>query len=138
MRAENQKHLHHSILLVAYLADDSDALVIPLQDIPTWPMLNLSQLPDVSKKLGEVDLSQLELFLVRDGFWNLTLDYAMLVKTNEKVFVRKRGFLSGLLAQPQLCHALFELPSTPQTRKRQVSSPLLPLCCLNYLVMIPD
>ncbi|KAF8160311.1 hypothetical protein BJ912DRAFT_1101217 [Pholiota molesta] len=117
-RAENQRCINHSVVLVAFLDDDTLPHVIPLQDIPTWPTLNLVQVPDLLDLLGISDLLGLELFTPKNGFWTSNLNFAMAVKTDEKIYVRKQGLLAG--PQEDLSHTL--IPDiTPRTSRKHAS-----------------
>lgn len=120
-RTENQRRINHSVILVAYLDDDTSPLMIPLQDISTWPTLNLVQVPDLSDILGVTDLLGLELYVPKNGFWTTNLDFAMTVKTDVKVYVRKRGIRAGPDGNPPISLSTSITPRT--SRKRRLDSP---------------
>ncbi|KAF8808811.1 hypothetical protein BYT27DRAFT_7337527, partial [Phlegmacium glaucopus] len=50
-RMENERRIKHTVLLVAYLEDMAEPIPLPLQDINTWPTLNLAHLPHLVAQL---------------------------------------------------------------------------------------
>lgn len=124
-RAENQRSINHAVILVVYLMDDLEPLFLPLQDIKTWPTLNLSQIPTLADLLGLPNLASLELFASRLGFWVPSLNFAMAVKTDEKVYIRKKGLSSGPSNFAVMTPRALDLPSTP--KKRKAGTPQLEL-----------
>lgn len=92
-RAENERRIKHAVLLVAYLEDAAEPIPLPLQDIKTWPTLNITHLPHLTAQLGVQKFDELELYVCTNhgSFWIPTSDHSMSVKTDEKVFVRRKG-----------------------------------------------
>ena len=66
---ENERWMKHSVLLVAYLQEDGQPTMFPLQDIKTWPTLNLSQLTSLSSQLGLSELANFSLFDPQNTIW---------------------------------------------------------------------
>jgi hypothetical protein len=97
-RTENERRIKHTILLVAYLQRTEDPIPLPLQDIKTWPTLNLTHLPHLVAQLGLENGDNLELYIRSDhgNFWIPTLDHSMTVKTDEKVYIRQKGVHTAL------------------------------------------
>ncbi|EDR13035.1 uncharacterized protein LACBIDRAFT_322442 [Laccaria bicolor S238N-H82] len=110
-----------SVSLVAYLNADGQPTMLPLQDIKTWPTLNLSQIPSLAAKLGLSDLSDLSLFDPQNTIWIPTMDHALLVGTNDKIYVRRKELVSCGPASRALLEYLsptrFELPRSSQKRR---------------------
>ena len=73
-RKENERQMKHSVLLVEYLHNSSQPTMLPLQDIKTWPTLNLSQIPSLAEQLGLPDLSDFSLFDPQNTIWINTND----------------------------------------------------------------
>ncbi|KAH6876978.1 hypothetical protein BKA70DRAFT_1448321 [Coprinopsis sp. MPI-PUGE-AT-0042] len=90
-KAVNQRRLKQSIWIVLYLAEDEDPGVFPLQDISTWPTLDLTQVPDLENLLGLEDLSGLQLLAAGLPTWVSTLKQALMVSTNQPIFLRRTG-----------------------------------------------
>jgi hypothetical protein len=89
-RNENERRMKHSVLLVAYLQEDGQPTMFPLQDIKTWPTLNLSQLMSLPSQLGLSDLTNFCLFDPQNAIWIPTVDHAFPVTTNQKIYMRRR------------------------------------------------
>jgi len=116
--SKNQRRINHTVILVVHLTD-SDPLLLPLQDIKTWPTLRLSQISSLPDLLGLPDLSSLELFVSRLGFWTSNLDFAMAVKTDDRIYIRKKGLTTvGPSSVPLAALPVMDLgPLTPRKRK---------------------
>jgi hypothetical protein len=93
-RNENERRMKHSVLLVAYLQDDGQPTMFPLQDIKTWPTLNLSQLMSLPSQLGLSDLTNFCLFDPQNAIWIPTVDHAFPVTTNQKIYMRRRELVA--------------------------------------------
>ncbi|EDR12048.1 uncharacterized protein LACBIDRAFT_324440 [Laccaria bicolor S238N-H82] len=95
--------------------------MLPLQDIKTWPTLNLSQIPSLAAKLGLSDLSDLSLFDPQNTIWIPMMDHALLVGTNDKIYMRRKELVSCGPASCTLLEYLspthFELPRSSQKRR---------------------
>ena len=74
---------HPIVIPVAHLTG-SEPVLLPLQDIRTWPTLRFSQIPWLPEFLGLPNLSSLEFFISRRGFWTSNLDFATVVKTDDR------------------------------------------------------
>jgi hypothetical protein len=93
LRTENEWHIKHTVLLIAYLQDAADLIPLPLQDIKTWLTLNLKHMPHLAVQLGMQNLEDLELYACSNhgSFWIPTVNYSMSVKMDEKIFIRQKG-----------------------------------------------
>jgi len=82
---ENERQIKHAILLVAYLSHGATPTFLPLQDIKTWPTLNLMRFPNLRSQLGLDSDDTLELYVssANGKFWIPTLDHSITVKTDE-------------------------------------------------------
>ncbi|PPQ84236.1 hypothetical protein CVT26_013000 [Gymnopilus dilepis] len=123
--AENERRIKHTVLLVAYLQDAAEPTPLPLQDIKTWPTLNLAHLPQLAARLGLESFDNLELYVQSSygNFWIPTVDHSMTVKTEEKIYIRRKGVQTGL--HQSFLSSLAPPPDTPRpgpfqtpTRKR--------------------
>ena len=92
-RNENERRMKHSVLLVTYLQEDDQPTMLPLQDIKTWPTLNLSQLMSLPSQLGLSDLDNFSLFDPQNMIWIPTVDHAFPVTTNQKIYMRRRDLV---------------------------------------------
>lgn len=93
-RMENERRMKHSVLLVAYLQEDGQPTMFPLQDIKTWPTLNLSQLTSLPSQLGLSELANFSLFDPQNAIWIPTVDHALPVITNQKIYMRRRELVA--------------------------------------------
>jgi len=129
-RTENEQHIKHTVLLVAYLQDAADPIPLPLQDIKTWPTLNLKHMPHLAAQLGMQNSEDLELYACSNhgSFWIPTVDYSMSVKTDKKIFIRRKGVQTAhhpsTFVNPMALHGSpFGSAQTPM-RKRARESPV--------------
>ena len=150
-RSENERRIKHAVLLVSYLSDEATPAFLPLQDIKTWPTLNLAHFPHLRSQLGVTSDEILELYVsgANGKFWIPTLDYSMTVKTDEKIFVRRKGTTttqhpSTLVDPLALSRSNFSSPS-PQTPRKRIrdsdsppsSSPLAKRSCIDLTTVPP-
>ena len=70
------------------------ASMFPLQDIKMWPTLNLSQLTSLPSQLRLSELTNFSLFDPQNMIWIPTVDHALLVITNQKIYVRRRELVA--------------------------------------------
>ncbi|PPR07012.1 hypothetical protein CVT26_004381 [Gymnopilus dilepis] len=118
-RVENERRIKHTVLLLAYLRDGVGPTPLPLQDINTWPTLNLAKLPHLKAQLGLQDDEEVEIYArtAHGSFWVPTLDYSMNVKTDDQIFICRKGVHtdahpSMLVSQLDSTHpASFKTPS---------------------------
>ncbi|KDR67007.1 hypothetical protein GALMADRAFT_80225 [Galerina marginata CBS 339.88] len=130
--AKNERRIKHAVLLVSYVSDDATPSFLPLQDIKTWPTLNLASLLHLRSQLGlnTDDIAELYISTTHGKFWIPTLDYSMTVKTDEKIFIRRKGILTTQhpstffdpLAFAQQSTILSPGPQTPRKRARDSDS----------------
>ncbi|KAF8967558.1 hypothetical protein BDZ97DRAFT_2073594 [Flammula alnicola] len=145
-RVENERRIKHAVLLVAYLKDASPPTFFPLQDIKTWPTLNLRRLPHLYGQLGLDSADVLELYVssAYGKFWIPTLDHSMTVKTEQQVFIRRQGVVTVqhpstvmdpfMFSSKEPTGALDLGPQTPRKRARNSSPPLarpLKISCID-------
>ncbi|KAF8816926.1 hypothetical protein BYT27DRAFT_7205317 [Phlegmacium glaucopus] len=137
-RMENERRIKHTVLLVAYLEDMAEPIPLPLQDINTWPTLNLAHLPHLVAQLGVQKLDELELYVRSNHgcFWIPNPDHSMSVKTDEKVFIRRKGVKTpslpstfvNAMAQYDSPSRSAPISSRKRTRESSASPPLMPRC----------
>lgn len=131
-RMENERRIKHSVVLVVYFEENKGPSLVPLQDIRTWPTLNLSQISTLSALLNVASLKELELFVEKFDCWT-TLGFAMSVKTDDRIILRKKGLnvlgptCSSILVVSPPSHCTSPDPSSPKmpSLKRRASSPPL-------------
>ena len=132
---ENERRIKHTVLLVAYLEDIAEPIPLPLQDINTWPTLNLAHLPHLVAQLGVQKLDDLELYVHSNHgcFWIPNPNHSMSVKTDKKVFIWRKGVkmpslpLTFVNAMAQYDSPSHLAPILSRKRMRESSaSPLTP------------
>ncbi|KAF8869213.1 hypothetical protein CPB84DRAFT_1856627 [Gymnopilus junonius] len=96
-RAENEQWIKHTVLLLAYLQDTAELILLPLQDIKTWPTLNLMHLTHLPAQLGVLSFDELDLYVCssHSNFWIPTVDHSMTIKMDDKIFIRRKGVQTG-------------------------------------------
>lgn len=116
--------MKHSVFLVAYL-HDGQPTVLSFQDIKTWPTLKLSQIPTPAVQLGLPDLCDFTLFDPQNTIWIPTINHALLVGTNDNIYMRRRELVSCGLASNSSLEYLsptrFELARSSQKRRADSS-----------------
>jgi hypothetical protein len=81
MHLINQHRIQHSATLYVYTVDDCPPNMVVIQDIPTWPTVNLAQLPWALEKANLHSPTMLEIYHAPGHGWILGIDHAIDLKT---------------------------------------------------------
>ncbi|PPR05026.1 hypothetical protein CVT24_010220 [Panaeolus cyanescens] len=131
----NQRRLTHAVSVKLFLNDEEEPSIIPLQDIQTWPTLNLSEFPGIAYLFGVSNLDNLQVYSKKHKAWTPTLNFALgELKTDQVIMVRLKGNRTSELsndtpAPSPLPYYPSPLPSpskTPSKRRAESPPPLTP------------